>query len=180
MNRTRKKMKKKGGGVGSSRLKKDTVEKETDTVKKEKKVVFNSAENEYYPDMLQDSDEIIRFKKKDKKSRNEAYLDEAEEINENINNKNRKREITNEKIEKLEKQGIRHKTEKKKILKLINPSNYATRKKDESIENSKIKKKKNETIRKRENPRYHELAKQRREAEEFKKNIFEFMELKKT
>ena len=178
MNRTRKKMKKKGGGTGYSRVKKEKAEKETDKVKKEKKVAFNSAENEYYPDLLQDSDEIIRFKKKDKKSLNEAYLDEAEEINENINNKNRKREITNENIEKLEKQGIQHKTKTKKILKLINPSHYATRKKDESIEKSKIKKKKNETIRKRENPRYHELAKQRRESEEFKKHMFEFMETK--
>jgi len=159
MNKTKKKRSKikcKGGGVGSSRAKR--VEKEEESLKKgplKKEVVF-SVDNEYYSDVSRDSDEMVRFTKKDQY---QAYLDEAEEINEDIKEKNEK-----------------GKKKKKKLMKLIDPEKYAERRQDETRRKQKERKKTNKTIRNRENPLYIAAAERRRRQDEFNKHIQEFME----
>ena len=124
-----------------------------------KEVVF-SVDNEYYSDVSRDSDEMVRFTKKDQY---QAYLDEAEEINEDIKEKNEKRKKNN-----------------KQMLKLINPDQYATQKQDETRRKQKERKKNNKTIRNRENPPYIAEAERRRREEEFNKHIQEFMDQKKS
>ena len=74
-----KKRRSKGGGIGSSRVKNESLKK---------KVSFNSAENEYHSDASRDSLEMVKFTKKDKKDQYQAYLDEAEEMNDEIKEKN--------------------------------------------------------------------------------------------
>ena len=163
MNKTKKNRSKKrckGGGVGSSRVKRE--DKKDESLKKEslkKEVVFDSAENKYYSADSIDSDEMVKFIKKDQY---QVYLDEAEEINDEIKEKNEKR-----------------KGKDKKMLKLINPDQYAKKRQDETRGKQKERKKNNKTIRNRENPPYIAEAERRRRAEEFNKHMEEFMGQKK-
>ena len=152
-----KKRRSKGGGIGSSRVKNESLKK---------KVTFNSAENEYHSDASRDSLEMVKFTKKDKKDQYQAYLDEAEEMNDEIKEKNRKRENMNKK----------NKGKEKKMLKLIDPDKYAKTRQDETRGKQKDRKKINKTIRNRENPPYIAAAERKRRAEEFNKHMEEFME----
>ena len=152
-----KKRRSKGGGIGSSRVKNESLKK---------KVTFNSAENEYHSDASRDSLEMVKFTKKDKKGQYQAYLDEAEEINDEIKERNRKRENMNKK----------NRGKEKKMLKLIDPDKYAKRRQDETRGKQKERKKVNKTIRIRENPLYIAAAEKRRRAEEFNKHMEEFLE----
>ena len=161
-----KKRRSKGGGIGSSRVKKESLKKES--LKNEslkKKVTFNSAENEYHSDASRDSLEMVKFTKKDKKGQYQAYLDEAEEINDEIKERNRKRENMNKK----------NRGKEKKMLKLIDPDKYAKRRQDETRGKQKERNKVNKTIRTRENPRYIAAAERNRRAEEFNKHMDEFL-----
>ena len=63
-NRIRKKCK--GGGVGSSRAKKDGKNESLKNESLKKGVTFDSAENEYHSDASRDSIEMVKFTKKDK------------------------------------------------------------------------------------------------------------------
>ena len=162
-----KKRRSKGGGVGSSRVKKESLKNES--LKNEslkKTVTFNSAENEYHSDASRDSLEMDKFNKKDKKDQYQAYLDEAEEMNDEIKEKNRKRENMNNK----------NKGKEKKMLKLIDPDKYAKTRQDETRGKQKDRKKINKTIRNRENPPYIAAAERKRRADEFNKHMKEFME----
>lgn len=152
-----KKRRSKGGGIGSSRVKNESLKK---------KVTFNSAENEYHSDASRDSLEMVKFTKKDKKDQYQAYLDEAEEMNDEIKEKNRKRENMNKK----------NKGKEKKMLKLIDPDKYAKTRQDETRGKQKDRKKINKTIRNRENPPYIAAAERKRRADEFNKHMEEFME----
>ena len=162
-NRIRKKCK--GGGVGSSRAKKEGKNESLKNESLKKGVTFDSAENEYHSDASRDSIEMVKFTKKDKKDRNQAYLDEAEEMNDEIKERNRKRENMNKK----------NKGKEKKMLKLIDPDKYAKTRQDETREKQEVRKKVNKTIRTRENPRYIAAAEKRRRAEEFNKHMDEFL-----
>ena len=167
-NRIRKKCK--GGGVGSSRAKKEGKNEslKNESLKNEslkKGVTFDSAENEYHSDASRDSIEMVKFTKKDKKERNQAYLEEAEEMNDEIKERNRKRENMNKK----------NKGKEKKMLKLIDPDKYAKTRQDETRGKQKERKKVNKTIRTRENPRYIAAAERNRRADEFNKHMEEFM-----
>lgn len=157
-----KKRRSKGGGIGSSRVKKESLKNES----LKKKVTFNSAENEYHSDASRDSLEMVKFTKKDKKDQYQAYLDEAEEMNDEIKEKNRKRENMNKK----------NKGKEKKMLKLIDPDKYAKTRQDETRGKQKDRKKINKTIRNRENPPYIAAAERKRRADEFNKHMEEFME----
>ena len=162
-----KKRRSKGGGIGSSRVKRE--DKKNESLKNEslkKTVTFNSAENEYHSDASRDSLEMVKFTKKDKKDQYQAYLDEAEEMNDEIKEKNRKRENMNKK----------NKGKEKKMLKLIDPDKYAKTRQDETRGKQKDRKKINKTIRNRENPPYIEAAERKRRADEFNKHMEEFME----
>ena len=167
-----KKRRSKGGGIGSSRVKKESLKNESlknESLKNEslkKKVTFNSAENEYHSDASRDSLEMVKFTKKDKKGQYQAYLDEAEEINDEIKERNRKRENMNKK----------NRGNEKKMLKLIDPDKYAKRRQDETRGKQNKRKKSNKTIRNRVNPPYIAAAEKRRRAEEFNKHMEEFLE----
>jgi hypothetical protein len=173
MNKTKKnriKKKCKGGGVGSSRTKKEGKNEslKNESLKNEslkKAVTFDSAENEYHSDASRDSVEMVKFTKKDKKNQYQAYLDEAEDVNDDIKERNINRKKMNEK----------NKDKERKMLKLVDPVKYAKTRQDETRGKQKERKKSNKTIRNRVNPPYIAAAEKRRRAEEFNKHMEEFM-----
>ena len=166
MNKTKKKRSKKrckGGGIGMSRVKRkeNNESLKPGSVQNEslkKTVTFNSAENEYHSDISRDSIEMDKFTNKDKKDKYQAYLDEAEELNDEIKERNEKRE----------KSG-------KKKLKLKNPKKYAKMRQDEEASKQKERKKINKTIRNRVNSPYIAAAEKIRRTKEFNKHMEEFM-----
>ena len=99
-----------------------------------------------------------KFTNKDKKDQYQAYLDEAEELNDEIKERNEKRE----------KSG-------KKKLKLKNPKKYAKMRQDEEASKQKERKKINKTIRNRVNSPYIAAAEKIRRTKEFNKHMEEFM-----
>lgn len=162
--------KSKGGGIGTSRVKREEHNEPIKNKSLKKRVVFDSAENEYYSDVSIDSDEMIRSVKKDKIM---AYLEEAEELNDDIMEKNRKRELANEK-----NRTKGNKKKEKKILKLVDPIKYAQQKQEDMIKKQRDRKKTLKNIRQRENTPYLAAAERKRRAEEFDKHMKEFMENK--
>jgi len=161
--------KSKGGGIGTSRVKREEHKEPIKNKSLKKRVVFDSAENEYYSDVSRDSDEMIRSVKKDKIM---AYLEEAEELNDDIREKNHKRELTNE------KNRTKGNKKEKKMLKLVDPIKYAQQKQEDMIKKQRDRKKTLKNIRQRENTPYLAAAERKRRAEEFDKHMKEFMENK--